>query len=72
MFFASDNSGPAHPKVMDAMMRANEGYRFGYGADPEMDRVRTMVRDLVVAPAVPYIPLTLPTSRAVATSLHCV
>lgn len=50
MFFASDNSGPAHPKVMDAMMRANEGYRFGYGADPEMDRVRAMVRDLFEAP----------------------
>ncbi|HCP81914.1 MAG TPA: low specificity L-threonine aldolase [Octadecabacter sp.] len=50
MFFASDNSGPAHPKVMDAMMRANEGFRFGYGADPEMDRVRDMIRDLFEAP----------------------
>ncbi|MCF2869713.1 beta-eliminating lyase-related protein [Octadecabacter sp. G9-8] len=50
MFFASDNSGPAHPNVMDAMMRANEGYRFGYGADPEMDRVRDMIRDLFQAP----------------------
>lgn len=50
MFFASDNSGPAHPKVMDAMIRANEGFRFGYGADPEMDRVRAMVRDLFEAP----------------------
>ncbi|MCW1951656.1 MAG: beta-eliminating lyase-related protein [Octadecabacter sp.] len=50
MFFASDNSGPAHPKVMDAMMRANEGYRFGYGADAEMDRVRDMIRDLFEAP----------------------
>lgn len=50
MFFASDNSGPAHPKVMEAMMRANEGYRFGYGADPEMDRVRDMIRELFEAP----------------------
>lgn len=50
MFFASDNSGPAHPSVMEAMMRANEGYRFGYGADEEMDRVRDMVRDLFEAP----------------------
>lgn len=50
MFFASDNSGPAHPSVMDAMMRANEGYRFGYGADAEMDRVRDMIRDLFEAP----------------------
>ena len=50
MFFASDNSGPAHPKVMDAMMRANEGYRFGYGADAEMERVRDMIRALFEAP----------------------
>ena len=50
MFFASDNSGPAHPKVMDAMLRANDGFRFGYGADPEMDRVRDMVRNMFEAP----------------------
>lgn len=31
-------------------MRANVGYRFGYGADEEMDRVRQMVRDLFEAP----------------------
>lgn len=49
MFFASDNSGPAHPSVMEAMMRANDGYRFGYGADPEMDRVRDMIRTLFEA-----------------------
>ena len=23
MFFASDNAGPAHPKVMEALMRAS-------------------------------------------------
>ncbi len=59
MFFASDNSGPAHPKVMDAMMRANEGYRFGYGADPEMDCVRAKVRDLFEAPEAPVYLLFL-------------
>lgn len=50
MFFASDNSGPAHPKVMEALIRANDGYRFGYGADAEMDRVRQMIRDAFEAP----------------------
>ncbi len=50
MFFASDNAGPAHPKVMDAMMRANEGYRMGYGADAEMDQVRAKIRDIFEAP----------------------
>lgn len=50
MFFASDNAGPAHPKVMAALAEANNGYRSGYGADPEMDAVRTLIRDLFEAP----------------------
>mgnify|MGYP001800386625 CR=1 FL=1 len=50
MFFASDNAGPAHPKVMDALVAANEGYAMGYGADPIMDVVRTQVREVFEAP----------------------
>ncbi|WP_099825588.1 threonine aldolase family protein [Oceaniglobus indicus] len=50
MFFASDNAGPAHPKVMQAMVDANTGYMGSYGADPIMDRVRTKVRDVFEAP----------------------
>jgi len=40
MYFASDNAGPAHPTVMDAMVAANTGYQMGYGADTLMDGVR--------------------------------
>ena len=50
MFFASDNAGPAHPKVMDALIAANQGYASGYGADPIMDEVRAQVRDVFEAP----------------------
>lgn len=50
MFFASDNAGPAHPKVMEALTRANTGYAMGYGADPIMEEVRTQVRDVFEAP----------------------
>lgn len=50
MFFASDNSGPAHPAIMDAMMRANTGYAMPYGADTIMDTVRAKIRDLFEAP----------------------
>ena len=50
MFFASDNAGPAHPKVMEALIRANEGYRSGYGADTEMAAVTKMIRDVFEAP----------------------
>ena len=37
MHFASDNTGPAHPKVMEALVRANQGYAMPYGADALMD-----------------------------------
>lgn len=50
MFFASDNTGPVHPKVMEALIRANEGFVMGYGADPIMDEVRTRIRDVFEAP----------------------
>ena len=50
MFFASDNAGPVHPKVMDAMVQANTGYRPGYGADAEMVAVTLQIRDIFEAP----------------------
>ncbi|MCA8881978.1 MAG: low specificity L-threonine aldolase [Rhodobacteraceae bacterium] len=40
MQFASDNTGPVHPRVLDALVRANEGYAPGYGAD-ELTRAAT-------------------------------
>ena len=33
MFFASDNSGPVPPQVLEAMTRANAGHVAGYGAN---------------------------------------
>ena len=50
MFFASDNSGPVLPEVMDALSRANEGYAMAYGADALMDEVRQSIRDIFEAP----------------------
>ncbi len=50
MFFTSDNAGPAHPKVMEALMAANQGYASGYGADAPMIEVRQMIRDIFEAP----------------------
>ena len=50
MFFASDNGGPAAPEVIEAITRANEGSAMPYGADPIMDNVRTLVRDIFEAP----------------------
>ena len=50
MIFASDNTGPAHPKVMEAVMRANEGYAMPYGNDPIMPDVTAKLRNLFEAP----------------------
>jgi threonine aldolase len=50
MFFASDNAGPAHPKVMQALIDANAGYASGYGAEQAMADVTAQIRDAFEAP----------------------
>lgn len=50
MFFASDNAGPAHPEVLDALAKANDGYAAAYGNDTLMDAVGTRIRDVFEAP----------------------
>ncbi|UTH48561.1 low specificity L-threonine aldolase [Loktanella salsilacus] len=50
MFFTSDNAGPAHPSVMQALMDANTGYASGYGSDDGMTRVRAMIQEIFEAP----------------------
>lgn len=50
MFFASDNAGPAHPQVMQAMVDANTGYAMPYGNDPIMAEVRARMRAIFEAP----------------------
>ena len=50
MFFASDNTSPVHPKVMESLQKANEGYTSSYGTDPIMEDVQTRIRDLFEAP----------------------
>jgi len=50
MFFASDNTGPVHPAIMDALNLANAGYAMPYGADAMMDKVRTQIREVFEAP----------------------
>ncbi|MDK3017436.1 threonine aldolase family protein [Pseudodonghicola flavimaris] len=50
MFFASDNAGPVHPRVLAALTEANQGYAPSYGADAVMDRVRNRIREIFEAP----------------------
>lgn len=50
MYLASDNSGPAHPKVIEALTRANEGHALPYGADPLTEQVCERIREVLEAP----------------------
>ncbi|MHA6345052.1 threonine aldolase family protein [Roseivivax sp. CAU 1761] len=50
MRFASDNAGPVHPSVLEALARANDGHRPGYGADDLTESVRARIRTLFEAP----------------------
>ncbi|MBR9653181.1 threonine aldolase family protein [Thalassovita aquimarina] len=72
MFFASDNGGPTHPQILEAVTKANEGYRSGYGADAEMDRVREMIRDVFEAPdAAVYLVATGTVANSLALATLC-
>lgn len=50
MYFSSDNSAPVHPKIIEGMARANEGYASGYGNDAATKQAEAMVRDVFEAP----------------------
>ena len=50
MNFGSDNCGPAHPAVLDAVIKANSGYQPSYGEDTIMDGVRAQIREIFEAP----------------------
>ncbi|MBF9029247.1 low specificity L-threonine aldolase [Rhodobacterales bacterium HKCCE3408] len=50
MNFASDNAGPAAPRIMDAMMEANADHQMPYGNDPFTARAVDLVREVLEAP----------------------
>ncbi|MFK7765289.1 MAG: low specificity L-threonine aldolase [Roseobacter sp.] len=72
MFLTSDNTGPAHPQVMEHVMAANAGYAMPYGADPIMDGVRDSLRTVFEAPeAAVYLVSTGTTANALALACYC-
>lgn len=72
MYLASDNTGPAHPHVMDQIMAANADYAMPYGADQIMDDVRALIRDIFEAPeAAVYLVSTGTAANALALSCYC-
>ncbi|WP_288940030.1 beta-eliminating lyase-related protein [uncultured Roseovarius sp.] len=50
MNFASDNCGPAHPQVIEALARANTGFARSYGTDDLSAQASARLRELFEAP----------------------
>lgn len=72
MYFASDNSGPVHPQVMQALNDVNSGYAMGYGDDAQMDSVRARLRDMFEAPeAAVFLVTTGTAANALALATLC-
>ncbi|EDQ06933.1 Low specificity L-threonine aldolase [Sulfitobacter indolifex] len=72
MFFASDNAGPVHPKVMERVIAANSDYAMPYGKDPIMDEVRAQIREQFEAPeAAVYLVATGTAANALALACYC-
>ena len=72
MHFASDNAGPAHPAVLEALTKANEGHAAPYGADPLTEEVIARVRDIFEAPqAAVYLVATGTAANALALASFC-
>lgn len=70
MFFASDNAGPVHPQVLEAISRANQSYAMPYGADAGTLRVQSKLRDIFEAPEA-MVQLVATGTAANALSLAC-
>lgn len=72
MNFASDNAGPVHPKVMEALIAANEGYVKSYGGDDLTANVVSQIRALFDAPdAAVYLVATGTAANALALASLC-
>jgi threonine aldolase len=56
--FASDNWAPAHPDVMDAVVRANSGPVASYGADPYTQEAESLIKEHFGSAAQPYFVFT--------------
>ena len=56
--FASDNWAPAHPEVMDAVVRANSGPVPAYGGDPYTHEAEALIKQHFGATAQPFFVFT--------------
>lgn len=52
--FASDNNSGVHPRVMDAIIRANENHAVGYGDDPWTEAATCKIKEVFGEDASPF------------------
>lgn len=72
MWFVSDNTSPAAPEVMAAVLRANQGHAVSYGAEAAMGRVTERLREIFEAPeAAVYLVPTGTAANALALACLC-
>jgi threonine aldolase len=72
MIFTSDNAGPVHPRVMEALARANRGHAAAYGADAATARVIARIREIFEAPeAAVHLVATGTAANALALACLC-
>jgi threonine aldolase len=69
--FASDNTAPAAPQAMEAMVRFNTGYTAGYGSDQVTSQAADRVRELLDADAEVRFMVTGTAANATALAALC-
>ena len=72
MWFASDNTGPAAPEIVEAVAAANAGHAASYGADATQERVQARIREVFEAPeAAVYLVATGTAANALSLACLC-
>lgn len=72
MWFVSDNTSPAAPEVLAAVLRSNQGHAASYGAEAAMGRVTERLREVFEAPeAAVYLVPTGTAANALALACLC-
>ncbi|WP_430431602.1 threonine aldolase family protein [Oceanicaulis sp.] len=71
MNFLSDTTAPAHPALLDALARANEGFAPSYGADPVSQAVKQQLCELFETDLEVVFTVSGTASNALALSVLC-
>jgi threonine aldolase len=58
MHFASDNTSGVHPKILEALVKENDGFAPSYGTDRRTLELQDRLRDMFQAPEARVYPMT--------------